>query len=441
MSCSSKFVSIQSGAKDLDRFYSRSETIKLLFTSKQSCYEDYSFFNEDKNNYTSNWSNQTNSTRAFSYMKSSALKDNIYLGKYGTYLGGGYVYKFIGNSTKIKNDLYSLQQTNWIDHRTRAVFFEFTLYNPNINLFSFCQLTFEILPTGTIIPTATFKIVNFWTVNRELIITGLMAGYLIIIVFLMIKEIKSFKLNGIKYLQRFWIYINWILFAISWAILPMFLYKLYALHDLLELVNKNSIKTYTNLSTLSKWNETLGILLSACTFLATLKLIELLKFDTNFILLINSIRKCSKGLLSFMIIFLIVSLAYVQLMFIFFNDKTTQYSSFLKSIETNFQIILGKFSVKPILETNFTLGSVIFVSYNIIIVMIMISVLNILLTNNFAAAKLESRRDKTKISLFKHLKYRMFERKMKVQSLKYTEISDLFESKTNQLVTHLNNRI
>ena len=71
----------------------------------------------------------------------------------------------------------------------------------------------------------------------------------------------------------------------------------------------------------------------------------------------------------------------------------------------------------------------------------MISVLNILLTNNFAAAKLESRRDKTKISLFKHLKHRIFERKMKVQSLKYTEISDLFESKTNQLVTHLNNRI
>lgn len=42
----------------------------------------------------------------------------------------------------------SLYRDAWIDHRTRAVFIEFTVYNPNVNLFTSINLMAEFPPVG-----------------------------------------------------------------------------------------------------------------------------------------------------------------------------------------------------------------------------------------------------------------------------------------------------
>ena len=41
-----------------------------------------------------------------------------------------------------------LMQYKWIDGLTRAVFVEFLLYNPNVNLYAISMLNFEFLETG-----------------------------------------------------------------------------------------------------------------------------------------------------------------------------------------------------------------------------------------------------------------------------------------------------
>jgi hypothetical protein len=137
-------------------------------------------------NYSSFWStnlslitNDTKLDESFKYIKSNILKDNIYFGKYSTYLGGGYVYNLTGNLSSIQDDLLSLQQMSWIDKRTRVVLIEFSLFNPNINLFSFCQMVFELLPCGTIIPSFKFTTFNLWSESREKAITVCSIVYLI----------------------------------------------------------------------------------------------------------------------------------------------------------------------------------------------------------------------------------------------------------------------
>lgn len=42
-----------------------------------------------------------------------------------------------------------LKENNWIDELTRAVFFEFTVFNPNVNLFSSATLIVEFLNIGS----------------------------------------------------------------------------------------------------------------------------------------------------------------------------------------------------------------------------------------------------------------------------------------------------
>jgi hypothetical protein len=55
-----------------------------------------------------------------------------------------------GTVDAIKTTMYRLQQDEWIDDRTRAIFVEFSVYNAQINLFAVVQLLLEIPPIGII---------------------------------------------------------------------------------------------------------------------------------------------------------------------------------------------------------------------------------------------------------------------------------------------------
>lgn len=50
------------------------------------------------------------------------------------------------------------QDNGWLDQRTRAVFLEFTVYNPNVNLFASVVLLTEFLTTGGATATADIKV-------------------------------------------------------------------------------------------------------------------------------------------------------------------------------------------------------------------------------------------------------------------------------------------
>lgn len=75
---------------------------------------------------------------------------NLVLGEYGIYPGGGYIAP-LGRT--LKNSLANmkyLKKHKWLDHQTRAVFLEFLIYNPNVNLFNGVSIIFEINSAGHI---------------------------------------------------------------------------------------------------------------------------------------------------------------------------------------------------------------------------------------------------------------------------------------------------
>ncbi|CAF3966068.1 unnamed protein product, partial [Rotaria sp. Silwood1] len=67
--------------------------------------------------------------------------------EYNTYFGGGYNYQLRGSLLEIIGDLSELENTSWFDRNTRAIFLTFNLYNPNVNLFIYCSLLMEYLPS------------------------------------------------------------------------------------------------------------------------------------------------------------------------------------------------------------------------------------------------------------------------------------------------------
>ena len=137
----------------------------MLKSKINYCSDFYSIFNRQDQNFNLNWDsydqNQTNNPyskdyshvlNAFLYSDSSKYNSYPYVSLISTYLGGGYVFEMHWDTfDEIANNLTFLQSSNWIDRQTKAVFIEFNLYNPNIGLFSYCYILFEILPTGNLI--------------------------------------------------------------------------------------------------------------------------------------------------------------------------------------------------------------------------------------------------------------------------------------------------
>ena len=511
--CSEKFVNLNSNWADLNNFYANKKLLTTVVGTNKTCFGGYSIFKDDRKNYTYFWlpnqnfsqvysisslnknisslnnntiassnniSNSTNSSlnsfqqlsdipvltdsmrnlinsypnlsSSFQFTKSKYLKDSGYSGLFADYLSGGYVYRMAGDLSTVTNSLSALQKMNWIDQRTRAIFFDFTLYNPNVDLYAYCSFSFEILPSGTIIPFANIRIMNMWSTSREVLATGCMAAYLVVIGVLMAKEIKSYLSMRKAYFKQFWVYVDWTLFACSWTALPMYLYKIYALHSLLSDVAENHI-SYINLSNMVSWNSTLSYFLSFITFIATIKLIRLLRFNKKLSYLTNTIKRCTSDLTSFSVCFMVLYIAFVQLMFIIYNDRTLGYATFNKAMATNFLIILGKFDLRPFLSQNYAVGALIFAVYSIVIVMIMINVLVTIISDHFSKSRIEAKKIK-EASMFDHLQKKikevlpsknnridLYSAKSGVNYSDYVEHINSFEIKTKKLVDNLKMKI
>ena len=80
-------------------------------------------------------------------------------GTYNYYPGGGYVVD-LRNATDAKEKLDMLERHGWIDLKTRAVFVDFSFYNPNVDLFLVCRILFEFLPSGLVKPQSTYRVVE-----------------------------------------------------------------------------------------------------------------------------------------------------------------------------------------------------------------------------------------------------------------------------------------
>ncbi|CAF0830285.1 unnamed protein product [Brachionus calyciflorus] len=153
----------------------RIKTEKCTQINDRTCFRDYSIFNEEKSNFKPNWIfNYTNESytsiieESFMYKHSSDMESYPYLGLYTTYMGGGYVYEINQkkNIDYVQKDILFLNKLNWINGNTRALFIEFSLFNPNVNYFSYNTILFEFLSTGHILKSINinpFSLYNYET--------------------------------------------------------------------------------------------------------------------------------------------------------------------------------------------------------------------------------------------------------------------------------------
>jgi polycystin 1L2 len=366
------------------------------------CSADLSAFNSEKADFGFNWTSLNSSLvppietqdslNAFQYTSSLSISSFPFAG-ISNYLGGGYVFKMNGNSNDSVTNFTFLEQNNWIDRQTRALFVEFSLFNPNVNMFVHCSLLFEFLPTGSIVKSYRFSPMTLFDGSNSLYSFGTISAlvYLVLIFALTMRQVFVIKVQRTKYFKSMWTYFNMALIAFSFTSFAIWLYRIWEAQKLMDYLSRpqDADIKYLNLQMLAYWDDLLGCMLAMCACLGSLKFMKILQFNRTIRTLSNTIKVGYKALLSFGRIFMICMFAWIQAGFVLFNAQIAGLSTFVKAIETCFLILMGKFELSALLTASLVFTVVFFTSFNIFVVMILLNMFISVITNAFAEAKKE----------------------------------------------------
>ena len=152
------------------------------------------------------------------------------------------------------------------------------------------------------------------------------------------------------------------------------------------------------------------------------------------------------SLLNFILLFVIIWIAFVSLFNLSLNDKNLAFATMLSSVETTFQIMLGKFKVDDFVEKSSYLGSIIFITFNVFIIFIMLNMFITIISESYSQVRSEST-NKNDSLIYGYVKQNLmscFGRKHKYtsesnQPTLYKDEMTLFDDKTKALLDHIDN--
>ena len=367
-------------------------------------HEDLGLFNVEKGSFGTRWSvldrsKQTDPSldhhlySAFNYTHALDIDSYPYSGVYTTYPGGGYVFKLLGSQNELAANLSLLESMSWLDRQSRALFIEFSLFNPSVNLFAYCNVLFEMLPNGHILPAIRVSPFSLYQFNQGLSSLTIACDiiYLAFICFYMFREVREMVKLRWNYFKRLSSYVEWTIIGFSWAALAMFVYRLYSSEKIASLIrsNKPATPTLIQMQLTTYWNDALGNCLAFCACLGTIKFLNLLRFSKSVLVFMVTMKMIVRELLSFTFLFMIVYLAFVQLFYLTLSESSLGFSTFISTMETCFAIMLGKFQLNPILETSPRLGPLYFSIFNVVIIFILLNIFLSIVSDGFAKVRSE----------------------------------------------------
>lgn len=263
-------------------------------------------------------------------------------GFFTVYDGGGYVAD-LGYSKDTAGPLISsLRQKGWIDRHTRAVLLEFTIYNPYTGYLSISTYYYEILPTGY---GNTFPRID--TVLLTSTESGLYQFYLfcqlfyIMLVFLfIIKQLYRMFRQRRAYFRNVWNVIEILQLISSSLVVAFYVIKSKLILKRISTLKENPFVP-VSFQDVIIWNEAENVALAFAVFIATLKLLRMIRFNPHVIILLQSFRVSRELLVSYSVLFVVIFISYAQLGRVALGSNMYRYSTFVRTLAAELLMCLG----------------------------------------------------------------------------------------------------
>ena len=263
-------------------------------------------------------------------------------GVFTVYSGGGYVAD-LGYSKDTASPLISgLRQKGWIDRQTRAVLVEFAIYNPYTGYLIIVTYYYEMLPTGygitfpridTVLLTSTESgLYQFYLICQIL--------YIILVFFFFLQELYKMYRQRCAYFRNAWNLIEILQLISSSLVVTFYVIKSKIILNRISKLKENPF-VIVSFQTVVIWNEAENVALAVAIFIATLKLLRMIRFNPHVIMLLQSFRVSRELLVSYSVLFVVIFISYAQLGRMALGNNMYRYSTFLRALAAELLMCLG----------------------------------------------------------------------------------------------------
>lgn len=324
------------------------DVLDIFKSSISSCYDFYCEEKEDKLGWSA-LSNKTSpkwSSIACPENWKYRTEDNIgsykSKGAHSLYSGGGYVANLGYDDSTAQRILKDLVSNGWIDHQTRAVLVELSMFNVVTNLLVDVTLYFEMLPSGFL---ATFMRIQVIPVAKS--DSAASQAYLVIILlfafvlgyYLVTECIRAYCLRC-SYFKTIW---NWLEMLQIISALLVVAFSIERERSTLQVLQKVDVNPFVSVSFHDAlfWFEVENYMICITMTIATLRLLRLFKFNNHTMVLFQAVRRSLKPTMSYAVVFFIIFIAYGHGSLLIFGKNVYMFSSFYRIIPMQFLMCLG----------------------------------------------------------------------------------------------------
>ncbi|XP_052783774.1 polycystic kidney disease protein 1-like 2 [Mya arenaria] len=377
----------------------------------EACSFDLSEGHDSTRSYSEGWGPVTNQSVAdhmtashWVYKSTMELNGVPYAGQLGIYNGGGYVADLIGPRSHVTNMVATLKMNNWIDRYTRLVMLEFTTYNPNTNLFTVGQVSFELPTTGLILSQAqiyTFRLFSYLGGYGIFVIISELCAFACVVYFIAL-ELKQIRTDGRKHFRSFWNMMQFLTLLISVICVVMYLLRHAMTAIAVESVTKLKDKFY-NFQRISSWDELFQTLLAVAIFSSILKLIHILRFNRRMSMLAGTLKLAAKELSAFTLILAILLFAFVACGHFLFGSTTGGFKNIIQGFETLLSFSLGSFNFQNIIDTHRVFGPIYFFLFFMFVMFVLLNMFVTILNEAFSMVHRDVTQQKNEYEILEFL--------------------------------------
>ncbi|XP_045163703.2 polycystic kidney disease protein 1-like 2 [Mercenaria mercenaria] len=378
------YVNLRLGPPRLRQLRTKNGTCDIPYIGKVSCYGEYTILDEEEENYCIGWQATpcskidyvfNVSVDAWTFKSAFEVWGLPIPGLYTTYGGGGYIATLdVGrnNSVDILNELF---KNLWMDRQTRAVMFEFTLYNGATNMFIYHVFLVEFPQTGGAFTSFSIYPIRVYTHQGASGTLTLICEivFVIYLIVLLIKICIRIYQQRCGYFKQFWQ-----VYEIVMLIAGVSSIVIYAFRLLLTVVTINKFKTdrrqFVDFSHIVLWDQILLSLLAILVFMATLRILEVFATTKKVGAVVKVFQDCGKDLFWYGMTFLYIFTGFCILGTLLFGSALESYNNMYQCMGTLFIAMIGKSKFTEINETQPVLAKVFFIFYIFTVVFFILTI-------------------------------------------------------------------
>ena len=289
--------------------------------------------------------------------------------------------------------LIDLEESKWLDQGTRLILIDMTLYSQNIDTFLFFRVGVEQAPTGGLMP--------FWdsyTVmlpEKTPLYTVALRGLLMALCSIFfIQEISEWCHHGCSYYC-----------SSFWNVLELVNLSMFFTYSIIMIIAEVILEHEKNTTNFDVF--TVGLLrMSGDTFLSinmvfsVLKIFKYIKVSRRMQLMLNTFYDARWALFALLVLVVVFLVGFSMAFFIAFGHRIEGFRSFSKSFVTLFFSLLDGFAqAKDLERVNWFLGPLLYLSFQVFISFVLLSLLIAIIEDSFNTAQEELKNNNSEDAL------------------------------------------